>query len=79
MKYFEKSEKYLKKALKIKNKSFSYINEEQAWNDTIYDILSLSCFYNKKYKQALNYLKIAISLNPECERLKNNLEIIKSY
>lgn len=79
IKDYEKSEKYLKKALKIKNKSFSYINEEQAWNDTIYDILSLSCFYNKKYKQALNYLKIAISLNPECERLKNNLEIIKSY
>ena len=73
------SEHYLKKALKIKDKSLTYINEEKAWNETIYDILSLSCFYNKKYKESLRYIKKALKLNNQDERLNQNYLYIKKY
>lgn len=73
------SEYYLKKALKIKDKSLTYINEEKAWNETIYDILSLSCFYNKKYKESLRYIKKALKLNNQDERLNQNYLYIKKY
>ena len=74
-----KSEYYLKKALKIKEKSYSYINEEKAWNETIYDLLSVSCFYNKKYKDSIKYVKKAIELNKTDKRLKDNYNYIKKY
>lgn len=73
------SEYYLKKALRIKDKSLTYINEEKAWNETIYDILSLSCFFNKKYKESLRYIKKALKLNNQDERLKQNYLYIKKY
>lgn len=79
LKDYSNCKKYLKKALKIANKSYSYINEEKAWNETIYDILSISCFNEKKYKEALKYIKKAIAINDNDERLKNNLKIIESY
>jgi hypothetical protein len=69
----------VKKALKIKDKSLTYINEEKAWNETIYDILSLSCFFNKKYKESLRYIKKALKLNDQDERLKQNYLYIKKY
>lgn len=72
-------EKYLKKALKIKEKSLTYINEENAWNETIYDILSISCFYNKKYKESLKYINKAIKINKNNKRLLDNLKMIQYY
>ena len=77
MKDYVNSEKYLKKALKINNKSYTYINEEKAWNETIYDLLSYSCYQNKKYKEAYRYIKRALKINNKDERLLNNFEIIK--
>ncbi len=73
------SEKYLKEALTITNKSYTYINEERAWNETIYDLLSLSCFYNKKYQESLTYLDKALFLNKDDKRLQDNYNIIKDY
>ncbi len=73
------SEFYLKKALKIKEKSYTYINEERAWNDTIYDLLSISCFQNKKYKESLKYIKKALKINPDSQRMQQNYLIIKQY
>ena len=81
--YLEKdyinSEYYLKKALKVKEKSYSYINEEKAWNETIYDILSISCFYNKKYKESIKYIKKAIKINKENPRLLENYKYMQKY
>ena len=79
IKDYLKAEYYLKKALKIKKISYTYINEEKAWNETIYDILAFSCFQNKKYKMAFKYIKEALKINNLDERLKNNYEVIKSY
>lgn len=79
LKDYTNSEYYLKKALKVKDKSYSYINEEKAWNETIYDILSISCFNNKKYKEAIKYIKKAIKLNSTNKRLLDNYNYIQKY
>ena len=73
------SESYLKKALKIKEKPNTYINEERAWNETIYDLLSINCFNNKKYKEALKYINKALKINDKDQRLLNNYKLIKTY
>ena len=74
------SYKYLKKALQIKDKSLIYINEEKAWNGYIYDILSISSYYTKHYKEALKYAKIALTYDKDSERLKENIKIFnKTY
>ena len=79
LKDYINSEYYLKKALKIKEKSYSYINEEKAWNETIFDLLSISCFYNKKYKESLRYIKKALKINNKDKRILDNYKIIKKY
>ena len=77
IKDYVNSEYYLKKALKIKERSYTYINEEKAWNETIYDLLAFVCFQNKKYSSSYKYIKIAIKLNNQDKRLNNNYEVIK--
>ncbi len=77
IKDYQNSEKYLKQALKIKEKPITYINEERAWNETIYDLLSVSCYYNKKIKESYKYCKIAHKMNKNDQRIKDNLSIIK--
>ena len=72
----EKSIKYLLKADSIKEKTNNYINEEYAWNETVYDILSLCYFNIGDMKNSLKYVKLAVNKNPNDERLTNNLEII---
>lgn len=78
IKDYKQSEKYLKQALKIKEKTLTYINEEQAWNETIYDILSISCYYNNKLKESIRYIKKALKLNNQDKRLLTNYQIIRT-
>lgn len=68
-----------KNALKIKNNQKSYINEPFCFNETIYDLLSIACFYLSNYKDALFYNNIAIEINPNDKRLRNNNKIIKEF
>lgn len=77
IKDYNNAEYYLKKALKIKDKSYSYINEEKAWNETIYDVLSFACYQNKKYKEAYKYIRKALKINNKNQRLLDNYQIIK--
>lgn len=74
---YEKAYYYLKNALKIKEKSLTYINEENAWNSNIYDILSIACYYIKHYKEAIKYSKIAIRTNKDDKRLQDNYQVFK--
>lgn len=76
---FEESYQLLKKALEIKEKSKSYINEEFAWNETIYDLLSIACFYTKRYQEAVFYCKEAIIINNTNPRYQTNLELMLPY
>lgn len=68
---------YLEKGLTIKEKSPTYINEEFAWNETPFDILSI-CYYNigNKEKAIENILK-ALEINKNNDRLKNNYYLMK--
>ena len=70
---------YLKKALEIKEKSQSYINEEFAWNSFLYDLNSIVCFNLKKYKEAYENCKKAYELDHNNIRLQINLEEIEKY
>ena len=65
-------EKYCLKALQIKNHQKVYINETFSWDSTIFDLLSLSYYYQKNYLLSLYFVDIAISMNPNDERLLNN-------
>lgn len=70
---------YLRKALEIKEKSNSYINEEFAWNSFIYDMLSICAFNLGYYEEALYNVKKALELDKDNLRLQMNLEEIEKY
>ena len=69
---------YTNKALKIKNKKMSYINEIFSWDNTIYDIRSIAFYNVGKYKAALKNINIAINADTENERLLSNKKIIQN-
>ncbi len=75
--YYDKAYDCIIKALQIKEKSNSYINEEFAFNDVIYDLGSIACFYTKRYRKALKYLEEAIRINPSEKRYRDNWLIMK--
>ena len=53
LKKYEEGIKYLEQGINIKDKSSDYINEDFAWNETPYDLLSL-CYYNiGEYQKSL--------------------------
>ncbi len=79
IKDYIEAEKYLNKALKIKDKTISYINEEKAWNETIYDILSVVNYYNGHYKKALSNVKKAVKINSNNKRINDNYKIMLNY
>ena len=70
---YQKALDLLDKALLIKEKSKSYINEHYAWNYQIYDLYALCAYSLNKKDIAKKYNLIAISLNPYDERLLNNM------
>lgn len=72
---YEEVEKYCLQALKIKNHTKSYINETFSWDNTIYDLLSISTYYLGKYQYSIYFVNLALEMNPTDERLLNNLAI----
>ena len=64
--------KMLDKAFIITDKSKSYINEVYAWDYQIYDLYSICAYYLNKKDIAKTYNEIALSLNPNNQRLINN-------
>lgn len=77
LKEYEEAYDHLMKAFDIKEKSISYINESFAWNEFIYDLLSLVCYELEKYEDAYVYSKEAIRINPKDERLQSNFQFIE--
>lgn len=70
-------EKNCKNALQIDTHMKSYINEPFSWDHTIYDLLSISYFYQNKLQDALNYSNKALDMSPNNERLISNHKIIQ--
>ena len=69
---YKEVEYYCLKALNITNRKDVYINEIFSWDHTIYDLLSLSYYYQNEKFLALKYIDKAIEMSPNNERLINN-------
>ena len=61
--------------IKLHNKT--YINEPFSWDHTIYDLLSISYYNIKDYKNSLLNINKALELSPNNERLLKNKKIIE--
>jgi len=68
---------YLEKALDIKERYKSYINEVFCYDSTIYDVLSICKYYVGDYKDSLYYITKALKLDKDDERLVNNRKLIE--
>ncbi len=66
------------RALKIKERSLSYVNMGYAWDHTPYDLASLACYYLGMYEKSLEYAKEAARLAPENNRLSSNIALIEA-
>ena len=71
-------EKYCLKALEIKEHYLYYVNETFSWDHTIYDLLSLSAYYQGYYQKSLEYVNLALERSPKIERLINNKKLIEN-
>jgi tetratricopeptide (TPR) repeat protein len=67
----------VEQALKITEKSSTYVNMGYCWDHTPYDLGAISCYWLGMYERALGYAKMALSLKPGDDRLINNLTIIE--
>lgn len=61
-------------ALSIKEKSLNYVTMGYAWDYTPYDLAAVSAYRLEYYEIAYEYAQQALSMMPENERLKKNLE-----
>jgi len=69
---FDEVVNYSLKALKITTHTKSYINEPFSWDNTLYDLLAISYYQLNSKDLALKYINLALDMNPNDERLKNN-------
>lgn len=72
---YQEVEKYSLKALQIRNHQKTYINEPFSWDNTIYDLLAISCYHLEKFNYAIYFVDLALDFNPTDERLINNKRI----
>jgi len=68
----------VEEALKIKEKSRTYVNMGYSWDHTPYDLGAISCYRLGMYRRALAYAEEACAISPADERLKNNKRLIES-
>lgn len=66
-----------KEALKIKDKSKTYVNMGYSWDETPDDLCAIASYRMNLPDIALEHAKTALSHSPDNERLKNNLKIIE--
>jgi len=70
---------YCKMASNIEINQRSYINEAFTFDETVDDLLSISCFYMGKYDEALIHVKKALEINPNSERIQHNKDLIEQF
>jgi len=68
---------YCLKALEIANHQKTYINEVFSWDNTIYDLLSISYYNLGEIDNAIKYVKLAIEMDTNNDRLINNLKLME--
>lgn len=68
----------VEEALKIKEKSRSYVNMGYSWDYTPNDLGAIACYWLGMYQRSLEHAKSALDLSPEDARLKSNLSLIEN-
>ena len=74
-KNYKEVEKYCLKALRIKSHEKTYINEIFSWDNTVYDLLSISCYYLGKIDYAIYFIDKALEYTPNDKRLLENKKL----
>lgn len=69
---------YSLKALEIKTHEKTYINEVFSWDYTVYDLLSLGYYYTGYIDKSLEYVKLALEMDPNNQHLLSNKKIIEA-
>ena len=69
---------YVTKALIIKNRPYTYINEIFSYDYTPYNLLSISYYYLGLYDISLYYINKAIDIDNDNEIIQNNKKIIEN-
>ena len=64
------------RALQITVKSGSYLLEPDAWGYSLYDLAAIATYRLGLFEKSYEYAKTACEMEPNNERLKNNLELI---
>lgn len=64
-------------ALKIKEKSATYINMGYSWDDTPDDLCAIGCYRIGLYERSLEHAKAALAFRPSDARLISNLKLIE--
>lgn len=62
--------------LKITEKSGSYLLEPDAWGYSLYDLAAIACYRLGLFKLSLDYGTRAYQMQPDNERLRQNLTLI---
>jgi len=65
-------------ALRIKEKSTTFINMAYSWDYTLDDLGAISCYQLGLFEKSLAHALVALEMSPQDARLKNNLEMIKN-
>lgn len=71
---WENCYKYSKAALEITEKLLDYMCEEDSWGSLPWDYAALSAYYTGRHKEALEYGTTALSLDPQNQRLIENIQ-----
>jgi len=66
---------HAKKAARISEKPLEYLCEDFAWSSIPYDLVAVSSYNLKDYKQALLFGKKALKIEPDNKRLKENMKL----
>jgi glycosyltransferase involved in cell wall biosynthesis len=67
----------VEEALKIKDKSTTYVNMGYSWDHTPYDLGAIACYWLGMYERSISHAKAALEFYPEDERLRSNLRMIE--
>ncbi len=65
---------FVNEALKITQRSYTYINEMTSWNETPYDLLAMCYYFLNDKERALYFVNKALEINPKNSRLIQNKE-----
>ena len=67
----------VEEALKIKQRSKTFVNAGYAWDYTLDDLGAIACYWLKMYELSAVHAKEALKMRPDDKRLQSNLTIIE--